>query len=222
MARGFAVVAAFHDHERAERAAKDLERRGLPKRRLHLVRPADHDPARVAEMRSEMQQEVDESVAGPGVGLFTPQQAKGAATGTFLGGVLGAAVGFAFGALWAFAFEASISAAGRMAIATLSFMFAGAVIGFVVGGAMKPRLDAAEHPGTQLDERRLAGERDTLLEVHVSSEDEAHMVEDVLEHAGAERVDAIGPEGRPLPPQHEHPRPADPPEYWQSNGRRGG
>ena len=222
MARNFEIIAAFPDAGRAERAAQALERRGLPKRHLHLVRGTETSPARRASMRSEMAEEVNRSVAGPGVGVFAPDQATGAAAGTFVGAIAGIVVGLAVGALWAFGFQSVLSEAGRLAIAALCFLFAGAVIGFVVGGSMKPRIEGSERPGRMLDERTLAGTDDTLLEVEVSSESEAHMVEEVLEHAGAERVDAVDRDGTPLPPQRDHPRPADPPEYWQGNGRSSG
>jgi hypothetical protein len=220
MAGNYDIVAAFHDPGRAERAAKDLERRGVSRRHLHLVHPKQPDAARVAEMRGEMQAEVDSSVAGPGV-VLSPEQAKGAGIGVLVGAILGAAAGVAVGAVWAFAFDSAISETGRIAIGGLCFLFGGATIGFVLGGALKPRADAAEHPGKQLDERELAGEEDTLLEIHVADDDEAQIVEEVLEHAGAERVDSVNREGTPLPPQSEHPRPADPPDYWKSNGKRG-
>jgi hypothetical protein len=220
MARDYNVVAAFQDPGRAESAARDLERRGVARRHLHLVRPQQPDPARVAEMRGEMQQEVDDSVAGPGV-VLTPEQAKGATGGTMAGTVVGLVLGIAIGAFWAFGMESAISEMGRLLIAAICFGIGGAVVGFVAGGALKPRMEGERHPGRMLDERRLAGERDTLLEVHVTNEDEAHIVEEVLEHAGAERIDAMNTDGTPLPPQSEHPRPADPPGYWQGNGKRG-
>jgi hypothetical protein len=221
MAGNFDIVAAFRDPSSAERVAKDLERRGVSRRHLHLVRSKQPDRARVAEMRGEMQEEVDESVAGPGV-VLSPEQAKGAGGGVLIGAIVGLAAGLAVGALWAFGFESAMSQSGRLFVAGLCFLAAGATIGFVLGGALKPRLDAAEHPGKMLDERELAGEADTLLEVHIENSDDAHMIEEVLERAGAERVDAVDREGTPLPPQSEHPRPADPPGYWQGNGRKRG
>ena len=221
MANHYDIVAAFHDPGSAERVAKDLERRGVSRRHLHLVRPQeDADPARVAEMRGEMQEEVDHTVAGPGV-VLTSDQAKGATGGVLAGTIAGLVLGLAVGALWAYGMESAISEAGRMMIAAVCFAIGGMTVGFVAGGSLKPRMEGKHHPGRMLDERRLAGERDTLLEVHVSNEDEAHMVEEVLEDAGAERVDAIGREGTPLPPQNEHPRPADPPGYWRGDGKRG-
>jgi hypothetical protein len=220
--RDFDIVAAFPDPERAERVAKALERRGVPKRHLHLVRPAHSDPARAAEMRSEMADEVNEGVAGPGVGFLTEDQARGAMRGALVGMLTGLVLGLAVGTLWAFAVDSALSETGRMLIAAICFAIGGMIAGFVSGGALKPRFEATRHPGRMLDERALAGERGALLEVHVSSDDEASIVEEVLEHAGAERVDAVEHDGTPLPPQREHPRPADPPGYWQGNGRKHG
>lgn len=222
MARNFDIVAAFGDTGRAERVAKDLERRGLPKRHLHLVRPMLSDPARVAEMRSEMLEEVGEGVAGPGIGFVTSDQASGATGGALGGAIAGLVIGVAVGAVWAFAVDSAISELGRVLISALCFAIGGMFAGFVAGGALKPRLEATRHPGRMLDERSLAGERGAVLEVHVTNEDEAHLVEEILAHAGAERVDAVDREGTPLPPQSEHPRPADPPGYWEGNGRKHG
>jgi hypothetical protein len=218
----FDIIAAFPDPGRAERAARDLERRGLPKRHLRLVRPTQSDPARVAEMRSEMQDEVTEGVAGPGVGFLTADQAQGATGGAVAGTTVGLILGLLVGAFWAFALDSVISELGRIAISTVCFAIGGMIAGFVAGGALKPRLEGSRHPGRMLDERRLAGERGALLEVHVSSEDEAALVEQVLEDALAERVDAVDREGTPLPPQSEHPRPADPPGWSSGNGRKHG
>lgn len=218
--KNFDIVAAFNDPGSAQRVAQDLERRGVPKRHLHLVRPSENDPARVAEMRGEMQEEVTEGFAGPGIGFATPAQTKGAAIGTAIGTAVGVALGLAIGAFWAFAVDSAISQTGRLAIAAVCFGLGGSAAGFIAGGALKPRSESKKRPSGMLDAKRLAGERNVLLEVHVTDEDEARMVTDVLEHAGAARVDAIDNEGTPLPPQHEHPRPADPPSYWQGNGRK--
>ncbi len=221
-AREHEIVAAFPDERRARRAVESLTRRGVRKSHLRLVSPMSKDPTRVGEMQAEMQEEVAEGVGGPGVGFMTPSQAKGAFLGAILGGFIGLVLGLIGGAMWGWLVDAAISPTGRLAIVAISTMIAGGTIGFIAGGALMPRAEGRRKPGGMLDERRLAGERDTLVAVHVSDEDEAHVAEEVLKDAGATRIDAIDDEGAPLPPQHEHPRPADPPRYWSSNGRKHG
>jgi len=220
--KSYDIVAAFTDADRAEAARIDLERRGLPKRHLHLVRPTSPDPVRVSEMEAEMQDEVSEGFAGPGVGFMTPSQAKGAAFGTTAGMIAGLVIGAAVGAVWAFAMTSAVPPAGRLVIAAVAFALGGAIAGAVTGGSLKPRAVAARRPGRMMDERRLAGETDTLLEVHVDDDREAAIAQEVLEHSGAERVDSIDDLGAPLPPQSEHPRPADPPGYWKNDGHKRG
>jgi hypothetical protein len=211
------IVAAFHNEQRARRAVENLTQKGVSRGHLRVVSSSERDRTRRDEMRAEMQEEVRDSVAGPGV-MLSPEQSKGAFGGAIAFALFGAVIGFAVGALWAWGLESAISPIGRLAIAVATFTVGGATVGFVAGGALKPRLDAAEHPGAMLDERRLAGESDTLLEVHVDDGSEATMVEKVLKDAGADRVDALSDNGTPLPPQREHPRPADPEGFWDEEG----
>lgn len=221
-AREHDIVAAFPDERRARTALETLTRRGVRKSHLRLVPPTSDDPTRVAEMEAEMQEEVAEGVGGPGIGFMTPSQAKGAFPGALLGGFVGLVVGLIAGAAWGWLADSAISPMGRVAIVAVCFMVAGGTIGFIAGGALNPRAEGRRKPGGMLDERRLAGERDTLVAVHVSDDDEAEIAEEVLKAAGATRIDAIDDEGAPLPPQHEHPRPADPPGWWSGDGRKHG
>lgn len=221
-AREHDIVATFPDERRARTALETLSRRGVRKSRLRIVPPVSDDPTRVAEMEAEMQEEVAEGVGGPGIGFMTPSQAKGASRGAILGGLIGLAIGLIAGAIWGWLADSAISPMGRLAIVAVCFTVAGSTVGFTSGGALKPRAEGRRKPGRMLDERRLAGERDTLVAVHVSDDDEAEFAEQVLKAAGATRIDAIDDEGTPLPPQHEHPRPADPPGWWEGNGRKHG
>ena len=221
-AREHDIVAAFPDEGRARKAVESLARRGVSKSHLKLVPPLTADPARVSEMEAEMQQEIGEGVGGPGVGFMTSSQAKGAFPGAIVGGFVGLVVGLIGGAMWGWLADSAISPMGRLAIVAVCFMIAGGTIGFIAGGALNPRMEGWRKPGGMLDERRLAGERDTLVAVHVTDDDEARVAEEVLQTAGATRIDAIDDEGSPLPPQHEHPRPADPPGWWSGNGRKHG
>jgi hypothetical protein len=185
------VVAAFDSGRQARSAVQDLAHHGVPGTHVRVVDPTDEsDPARVDELRAEMQEEAAHSVAGPAVGLFTPEQAKGASAGVLLGGGIGLAVGAVLGLIWA-SFDGAMSAGGRFLIVAVTATMAGAVIGFVAGGAMKPRLDAKERPGEQLDERRMAGERSTIVEVRAADEHEAELAHSVLDRSGAVRVDEV-------------------------------
>jgi hypothetical protein len=195
-ARHFDVLGAFPDQSRARRAVDDLTRRGLTRANVKLVPPRSNDPVRVSEMEAEMQQEVSGGVVGPGVAMTTTQ-AKGAGLGVVGGAVVGLVAGLLLGAVWAFMLESAIPPMGRLAIVGISFMVAGAVIGFVGGGALAPRIDAAGHPGKMLDEKRLAGENDTLVAVHVADERQAEVARRVLESSGATRIDDIGGDGSP-------------------------
>lgn len=217
-ARGYNVIGAFGDSQRARRAISDLSRRGIPEQRVRLLRKGQGDVTRVAEMQAEMAEEVTHGWAGPSVGFMTPSQAKGALFGTVTGAVIGLAIGLAVGAAWGLFTDSPISSLGRLAIGAACFLVGGATMGVIAGGALKPRIDGAEHPGRMLDERRLAGESDTLVAVHVDGDREAEVAQDVLTSAGAERVDAIVDDGSPMAPQHEHPRPADPPDWWKEEG----
>jgi hypothetical protein len=219
-AREHDIVAAFADESRARRAVDSLTRRGVNKSHLRLVPPTTNDPARVGEMQAEMREEA-EGLGGPAF-FMTPDQAKGAIPGIVLGGLIGLVIGLVGGAMWGWLVDSAISPVGRLAIVAVSCMVAGSTIGFIAGGAVVPRVEGRAKPSRMLDERRLAGERDTLVAVHVTDEDEAHLAEEVLKDAGATRIDALDDEGTPLPPQHEHPRPADPPGWWSSNGRKHG
>jgi hypothetical protein len=214
------VVASFEDRRVAQRAAEDLSRRGLPSSHVRIVRSgALRDRARVGEFRDEMQDEVSGSFASPAVGLMTGEQAQGAVPGALLGTALGLLVGAGLGAGWAYLGDSPISEIGRFAIAAVCCMFAGATIGFVAGGAMKPRLEAAKQPGEMLDEKRLDAEATTIVAVERVGPEEAELAHAVLEGAGATRVSAVDADDEPLPPQSEHPRPADPPGYWADGGR---
>jgi hypothetical protein len=222
-ARELDIVAAFPDERHARSAVDSLTRRGVRTSHLRLVTPTSKDPTRVGEMQAEMQEEVIEGVGGPGVGFMTPGQARGAISGAMAGGFFGLVVGMIGGAMWAWFGASAISPNGRLAIVAVSFMVAGGTIGLIAGGALRPRAEGRSKPGDMLDERRLAGERDTLVAVHVTDEEEAHVAEEVLKYAGATRIDALDDEGTPLPPQHEHPRPADLPGlFWSGNGRKHG
>lgn len=216
------VVAAFPDERRAEGAVRNLTSVGVNPSNVRLLHPGDGEhPDQVAEMKAEMQEEVAEGFTTP-LAFVTPQQAKGAASGAMIGLIIGAALGALVGLAWAFGADAPLTTLGRFAIAIIPFAIGGSVAGAVAGGALKPRVTAQHMPHHEFDDAALAGERDTVVAVHVADRRQVEQACRILQDSGAERVDAVNAEGQPLPPQSEHPRPADPPDRWWKPGRGGG
>jgi len=73
------------------------------------------------------------------------------------------------------------------------------------------------------DDPTPAAERDVLLAVHATEAETAERAARMLrEDLHAERVDLVDADGTPLPPQHDHPRPADPGDgYWWKEAGEG-
>jgi hypothetical protein len=209
------VIGAFHDGERAQRAMERLEQRGVDRSNVHLLRPGQHDDGdRISELRAEMQDQVLHSV-----GPVTGEQARGAVGGALAGLVLGGIVGALGGLVWGYAIQGSLAPAVRVLIGAVAFAIAGSIAGAVVGGGLSPARTRDEE--LQQEDEQLAATRDTLIAVHVADPQIATTAARVLEDSGAERVDAVNADGTPLPPQAEHPRPADPPGRWWRRGARG-
>ena len=82
---------------------------------------------------------------------------------------------------------------------------------------------ASADAGGPLETAELAAERDVLLAVHATEAETAERAARMLrEELHAERVDLVDADGTPLPPQHDHPRPADPgEEYWWEQAGEG-
>jgi len=223
MATRYNVVAAFPDEQRARRAVRKLTEVGVDQRHLRLVKPGhDDDPDRVAVLRAEMQDEVTEGWAGPSIGFMTPAQTKGAVNGVFLGLLIGGLIGVVVGVVWGLFGHGPPGPVARSLIVFLPFAIAGTTAGAIAGGALRPRAEASFDRTEPMDDARLAAERDTIVAVHVPDADTAERAQHVMEELGAERVDAVNADGTPLPPQSEHPRPADPPGRWWWPGRARG
>lgn len=223
------VIAAFPDDSHADGAVRMLTDAGVRQAQVHVLHPgrdgSGRDRARDARaaMRGEMQDEVAEGFAGPGIGFATPDQAKGAFIGTGAGIVAGAAIGAAVGLIWIAIAHSAVPSTTRMVIAVVVFAIGGSVAGFIAGGALKPRIEAERvDPAAQLDEKRLAAERGTVVALHLADPRVVDRARRILQEAGAERIDAVNADGTPLPPQSEHPRPADPPGRWWWPGRAKG
>jgi hypothetical protein len=146
-------------------------------------------------------------------GMVTGRQVRGALFGTgafalaglIAGGVVGLILGLGL----------SMSLAGTVVIGAVIGLVAGATIGFVAGGGAAPRTGAAVSPTGEFDDPVPVAERDVLLAVHATEAGTAERAAKILrDELHADRVDLVDATGTPLPPEHDHPRPADPDGYW--------
>lgn len=216
------VVAAFPDRRLAQDAVRNLASAGVDQSNVRLLRPEDgEDPDQVSELKAEMQDEVTEGFTTP-LAFVTPEQAKGAITGAIIGALAGALIGALVALAWALGGDGTVSVFWRMMIGIIPFTVGGSVAGAVAGGALRPRKTARQMPHHHFDDPSLAAERDTVVAVHVGDRRQVEQACRILENSGAERVDAVNADGSPLPPQSEHPRPADPPDRWWKPGQSGG
>ena len=67
----------------------------------------------------------------------------------------------------------------------------------------------------------LPAERDLLVAVHVDDRILVDRAAAVLRGLGAEEVHLVASGGVPLPPQAQHPRPADPEGFWWTHASHG-
>jgi len=213
--RPYNVVAAFSSEGEATRAVERLTAGGVPRSAI-VVQGPGRDPTseEAAGLRAEMQDEVAEGWAGPSFFLIPASQAKGAFFGALFLTVAGAVLGLAAGMAWAYALDSTLSRPVRIFLAVFFGAMGGGTVGFLAGGIHKPRQAAARDPERPRDDRRMVGERAWLVAVHAGESEVADRAAAVLQEVGAERVDLVDASGTPLPPQSEHPRPADPPKWW--------
>jgi hypothetical protein len=202
------VIAAFPPTPDGTIVAVDgLRRGGVPEAAITVHRPGDAVTGdAVAELEAELQDELD-----AGWGPASGPQARGAATGALILGLAGVAVGLVAGGVWAYAFGSGLARLGTIVIVAGVIGLAGATVGLVAGGAQLDRphgeeLDTGAEPEV--------AERDVLVAVHVHDPVLAARAAGVLRELGAERVHLVDGRGVPLPPQADHPRPADPDGWW--------
>jgi len=205
----FNVVAGFRSRAQAESAARRLTSAGLPAGSVEVgAHPDAGGPVETAELRAEMQSELDRNW-----GLVTGRQVRGALFGTGALAVVGLIVGGVIGLILGLGL--SMSLGPTIVIGAVIGLLAGATIGFVAGGGAAPRTGAATATTEAFDDPAPLAERDVLLAVHATeaeiAERAAKMLRDDLH---ADRVDLVDAAGTPLPPQHDSPRPADPDGYW--------
>ena len=213
------AVAAFTSEAAAGAAVDVLTARGVPADAVRLEPPGNGADT-TAELRAEMQDELQHSWGAPAF-FMTEQQVKGAFAGTALFTAAGVIAGLVVGLAWAFLVDAEITRLGRVAITVVVCAVAFATVGFIAGGSLKPRWDASGDRERSLDDRRAVAERDVLVAVHSPSRETVERSAELLRELGAERVDLVDAEGTPLPPQYEHPRPADPENWWWRRAGQG-
>jgi hypothetical protein len=202
------VIAAFPPTPDGSIPAVDgLQERGIPGSAITVHRPGDAATGdEVAELEAELQDEFN-----AGWGPASGPQARRALTGALILGLAGVAVGLAAGAVWARAVTSALAPLTRIAVVAGVVGLAGATIGLVAGGAQLNR-SHGEELDTGVDPE--VAERDVLVAVHLDDPALAAQATIALRELGAERVHLVDARGVPLPPQADHPRPADPDGYW--------
>jgi len=209
----FNVVAGFRSRFEAEAAARRLVAAGLREETVEVApRPDAGGPVETAELRAEMQDELNTNWAGA-----TGRQARGALVGVAAFGLFGLVVGAAIGLIIGLGSSAPL--VGTTVLGAIIGAGGGSVAGLVAGGGVAARVDTHD-PGAFDDPKPLA-ERDVLLAVHAAEPDTAERAARLLRDLDAERVDLVDAAGTPLPPQSQHPRPADPEGYWWGEAGRG-
>jgi hypothetical protein len=180
------VEATFRSERQAREAAEAARRAGL---RVTV----DTDEDRQAALRSEMRDELESVVAGPGnIGPFTKSMTRGLVVAVPVGLVGGAVLGALVGVMIPMF---GLDVAVRVWIGVAIGAVAGATTGFVVGGFLKSRWD---REGDVLET-----ERGITVGVHTARADEARRARKLLEGKGATRVGVTDAEDRPMGPTSE-------------------
>lgn len=210
----FNVIAAFVQDHDSSVAVDSLAASGVPRSAITVHRPDDGPTGEeVAELEAEMQDELVSSW-----GALSGLRASRAFGGVMMLGLAGVVLGAAGGFGWASLFASGLSRLGRVLIVAGVAGLGGATIGFVAGGS---GLNWRRRQERDAGDERLVGERDVLVAVHLTDRVGAERAAALLRELGAERVHLIALDGVPLPPQAQHPRPADPEGYWWRNAGHG-
>jgi hypothetical protein len=209
----FNVIAAFAEEEDGRAALDTLTSTGVPRSAMTMHRPGD-GPAceEVMELEADMGDETGDSW-----GVISGEQAKGAFVAAVILGLVGVSLGLVAGLAWVYLLASGprrldwvIAAAGVLGLG-------GATVGLVVGGAGLAREGGQSDRG----DRPEVAERDVLVTVQLGDPAAAQRTAGLLRRLGAERVHFVDREGVPLPRQAEHPRPADPEDWWWRNAGHG-
>jgi hypothetical protein len=132
-------------------------------------------------------------VVGPGnVGPFTKSMTKGIVAGVPVAALFGAILGGLAGLIpWGF----GLGLGSRVILGIAIGGFAGAVVGFMLGGFVKSRMDRE-------GEGRLDAEAGSIVSVQIHSSDEARRVRAFLETGDPVRIDETA-HGVPVGPSSE-------------------
>jgi len=180
------IRATYRSRSQADRAAEKVRKHGFEP---SLDAPADER----AVLRAEMRDEVESAVVGPGnVGPFTKSMTKGIVAGVPVAAIVGAAIGALAGLVpWGFGQSLALRVILGMGIGG----FGGAVVGFMLGGFVKSRMDRE-------GEGRLDAEAGSIVSVQTESPEEAQRVRRFLETGDQIRIDETA-HGVPVGPSSE-------------------
>ena len=178
--------ATYATRAQAERAADTIRRQGF--------QPSLDEPAAErAVLRAEMRDEVESTVVGAGnVGPFTKSMTKGIVAAVPAAALIGAVLG-ALGGL--IPWGSGMSTLLRVVLGIGIGGFAGAVVGFMLGGFVKSRQDRE-------GEGLLDAEAGSIVSVHTATADEARRVREFLESGDPVRIDETA-HGVPVGPSSE-------------------
>lgn len=180
------IRATFPSRSAAQRMADRARREGFEP---SVDSPADER----AVLRAEMRDEVESAVVGPGnVGPFTKSMTKGIVAGVPIAALIGAVLGALIGLIpWG----SGLSTLLKVILGIGIGGFAGATVGFMLGGFVKSRMDRE-------GEGRLESESGSIVSVVASTADEADRVRRFLETGDPVRIDETA-HGAPVGPSSE-------------------
>ncbi len=178
--------ATYRNRSQARRAAEDVRRQGFEP---SLDAGADER----AVLRAEMRDEVESAVVGPGnVGPFTKSMTKGIVAGVPVAALIGAILG---GLLGLIPWGSGLSTFLKVILGIGIGGFGGAVVGFMLGGFVKSRMDRE-------GEGRLDAEAGSIVSVQATTPEEARRVREFLETGDPLRIDETA-HGVPVGPSSE-------------------
>lgn len=210
----FNVIAAFPRESDGAAAVEALAGWGVPRSALTVHQPND---GRTGELVSELEAEMQDELVS-GWGALSDRQAKEAFGAALRLGVVGVVLGVLAGLGWSYLVASGLNHLDRVAIVATVTGLAGATIGFVDGGG---GLNWRRGREQNTDDLPVTAERDVLVAVHAGDPHVAEQAATLLRQLGAERVHLVDTHGIPLPPQAQHPRPADPEGWWWRNAGHG-
>ena len=178
--------ATYRSRAEAERAAAAIKRQGFEP---SIDAPADER----AVLRAEMRDEVESAVVGAGnVGPFTKSMTKGIVAGVPIAALIGAVLGALLGLIpWG----SGLSTPLRVVLGIGIGGFAGATVGFMLGGFVKSRQDRE-------GEGQLDAEVGSVLSVKITTEDEGRRARELLASGDPMRIDETA-HGVPVGPSSE-------------------